>query len=113
MMRRRIVHVLLSLLLLVSQQMAFAHALSHWTRKLGARATLTLDAESDLASAVAQDGSCSQCLAFAKMGSAIGGAPPQFASPDLRSEPALPGAAFATPARTVCVFDSRAPPAFV
>jgi soluble lytic murein transglycosylase-like protein len=114
MMQRRIVHVLLSLLLLVSQQMAFAHAMSHWTGKLGsshpAAALAQASGENDLSSSVAQDQSCSQCLAFAQMASAVGSSPRQFAPLDLQTERV--GALVTTEAapRTVCAFHSRAPP---
>jgi hypothetical protein len=117
MMQRRIVHVLLSLLLLVSQQMAFAHAMSHWTGKIGAAhpavAQLLAADDNDLSSAVAQDRSCSQCLVFAQMASAIGSTPRRFVALDLRAERA--GAFVTTEAapRTVCVFHSRAPPSSI
>jgi hypothetical protein len=117
MMRRRLVHVLLSMLLLVSQQMAFAHAMSHWTGKLGATRPVAQlaqpDDDKDLSSSVAQDRSCFQCLAFAQMASAIGSTPRQFAPLDLQAERVI--ALFTTELapRTVCVFHSRAPPFFV
>jgi len=116
MMRRRIVHVLLSLLLLVSQQMAFAHAMSHWTGKLGAThpAAQLIQAQvyedGDLSRAVAQDRSCFQCLAFAQMASAIGSTPRQFAPLDLQAERVIALATTERAPRTVCVFHSRAPP---
>ncbi|MBD8531825.1 MULTISPECIES: hypothetical protein [unclassified Massilia] len=121
MMRRSIAHVLLSLLLLVSQQMAFAHAMSHWTGKIApahalaasTSASIGFDAERDLSSSVAQDGSCSQCLAFAQMASAIGSTPRQFVPLDFQAERAGAFAAIAAPPRTVCAFHSRAPPSFV
>jgi hypothetical protein len=117
MMRRRLVHVLLSLLLLVSQQMAFAHAMSHWTGKIGAThpnaVLVRLDTDNDLSSAVAQDRSCSECLAFAQMASAIGSTPRQFAPLDLQTEGILALATTEAAPRTVCVFRSRAPPSFV
>lgn len=114
MMRRRIVHVLLSLLLLVSQQMAFAHAMSHWTGKLGSTHALAqlvqADGDRDLSSSVAQDRSCFQCLAFAQMASAIGSTPRQFAPLDLQAERVIALATTERAPRTVCVFHSRAPP---
>jgi hypothetical protein len=117
MMRRRLVHVLLSLLLLVSQQMAFAHAMSHWTGKIGSThpnaALVRLDTDNDLSSAVAQDRSCSECLAFAQMASAIGSTPRKYAPPDLQTEGILALATSEAAPRTVCVFHSRAPPSFV
>ena len=117
MMQRRIVHVLLSLLLLVSQQMAFAHAMSHWTGKIGAThpalAPAEPSAENDLSSSVAQDGSCSQCLVFAQMASAIGSTPRQFVALDLQAERAGGFVAAEAAPRTVCVFHSRAPPSSI
>jgi len=114
MMRRRLVHVLLSLLLLVSQQMAFAHAMSHWTGKLGTAlavaAAVQTDPDSDLSSAVAQDRSCFQCLAFAQMASAIGSTPRQFAPLDLQAERSIALATTERAPSTVCAFHSRAPP---
>ena len=120
MMRRRLVHVLLSMLLLVSQQMAFAHAMSHWTGKLGATHAVAAlvqaaqsaqsDQDRDLSSSVAQDRSCFQCLAFAQMASAIGGTPRQFAPLDLQAERVIALATTERAPRTVCVFHSRAPP---
>lgn len=117
MMRRSVVHVLLSLLLLVSQQMAFAHAMSHWTGKLGtshaALSQVQRERGNELSSSVAQDGSCSQCLAFAQMASAIGGRARLFAPLDLQTERVVTFVPTEAAARTVCVFHSRAPPSFV
>ena len=116
MMRRCVVHVLLSLLLLVSQQMAFAHAMSHWTGKLGtphAAALVQPNPGNDLSSSVAQDGSCSQCLAFAQMASAIGSRHRQFAPLDLQTERVIALVTSQAAPRTVRVFDSRAPPSVV
>ena len=114
MMRRCVVHVLLSLLLLVSQQMAFAHAMSHWTGKIGAGHAVVAPAQaggdSDLSSSVAQDQSCSQCLVFAQMACAIGSTPRQFVPLDLQAERARAFATTEAAPRTVCVFHSRAPP---
>ena len=117
MMRRRSVHVLLSLLLLVSQQMAFAHAMSHWTGKLGTShavaALVELEDDKNLSSAVAQDRSCFQCLAFAQMASAIGSTPRKYTPLDLQAERIIALATTELAPRTVCVFHSRAPPSFV
>ncbi|QNA88986.1 hypothetical protein G4G28_11750 [Massilia sp. Dwa41.01b] len=115
MMRRCIVHVLLSLLLLVSQQMALVHAMSHWTGKLGAGnpAAQQLERDADLSSAVAQDQSCSQCLAFAQMAGAIGSSTRSFVPLDLRTERVTAFAFVEASPSTVPVFHSRAPPRFV
>lgn len=112
MMRRRIVHVLLSLLLLVSQQMAFAHAMSHWTGRL-VYAPVAAGEDSELLKAVAQDQSCNQCLALAQLGTPVGSSVRQFVAPDLHEEVVAARAQHAACARTVCAFRSRAPPSFV
>ena len=67
--------ILLSLLLLFSQQMALSHALSHVTATFSALqahaaavdAADLADSDSDLSNAIAQDKSCHQCLAFAQL----------------------------------------------
>jgi hypothetical protein len=109
--RRSLLHVLLSLLLLLSQQMAMAHAMSHWTSSL-APAAERQSSHSELSSAFAHDRSCAQCLAFAQIGTAVGSTARQFAPPETCSQ----GLAGATPralaSRTVRLFDSRAPPVF-
>lgn len=111
MTRRSIFRVLLSLLLLVSQQMAFAHVVTHWNAQVSASAEVQKD--DGLSKAFAKDQSCGQCLAFAQFASAIGNSPRAFVPPDQASGAVFPGAERAVCARTVCVFDSRAPPAAV
>lgn len=106
--RRSIIRVLLSLVLLVSQQMAFTHAISHWAVSSNASASPRNDGAGK--KAAAHDQNCVQCFAFAQLASAVG-------SP-FRTFPAIEAAsshqtAPATPAdclRTICVFQSRAPP---
>lgn len=112
MMRRCIVHVLLSLLLLVSQQMAFAHAMSHWTGRL-VYAPVAAGEDRELAKAVAQDQSCNQCLALAQLATPVGSTLRQFVAPDLRTEVVAARALREALPRTVCAFHSRAPPSVV
>jgi hypothetical protein len=112
MSRQAFFRVLLSLLLLVSQQMAMSHALSHFSAaaaSLSASATQE-DDERDLSSAVAQDKSCHQCLAFAHLTGPLGNTPRAFAAPDLLD--IAPFTALAAPrcVGAVCPFQSRAPP---
>lgn len=73
--------ILLSLLLLVSQQMAFAHALSHWTGTLDGAAAHA-ERSSELSSAIAQDQTCDHCLALAQLAAPLPGTAPTFASGD-------------------------------
>ena len=112
MTRRRIVHVLLSLLLLASQQMAFAHAMSHWTGRL-VYAPVAAGEDRELAKALAQDQSCNQCLALAQLATPVGSSQRQFVAPDLQTEVVAARATRQAVPRTVCAFHSRAPPSFV
>lgn len=105
MTRRVFVRVLLSLLLVLSQQMAFTHALSHWNTEHAAET-----AGSKAGKQRAADQLCEQCAAFAQLAGVVGSDTRTFAATD-------PGSSLITSAepgdacrRTICVFDSRAPP---
>ena len=119
MTRRALIRVMLSLLLLVAQQMALTHTLSHWAGSLDVAAhTLQPgdDADEDdgsLSRSTAQDETCHQCLAFAQLASAISNTPRYFAAADAGffapvSRVARPGCVHAA-----CGFRSRAPPGAV
>ncbi|HZV66445.1 MAG TPA: hypothetical protein VFG03_16200 [Telluria sp.] len=110
---------MLSLLLLLSQQMALTHALSHWAGSLDGNAHAVQsvdDADEDdgsLSRSTAQDQTCHQCLAFAQFASTLGNTPLYFAAADpgffaAASNVARPGCVHAA-----CGFRSRAPPAAV
>ena len=120
MTRRALIRVMLSLLLLVAQQMALTHALSHWAGSLdgAAHALWSVDdADEDededyssLSRSTAQDQTCHQCLAFAQLASVLSNTPPYFAAADAgffaaASHVARPGCV-----HTACGFRSRAPP---
>ncbi|MES2153041.1 MAG: hypothetical protein V4508_24955 [Pseudomonadota bacterium] len=112
MTRHSIVRVLLSLLLLMSQQMATSHAMSHLGTARAAAAlvrahTGELD---DVAKALAQDQTCNQCLAFAQLAAPLGNTPRMFAPAELVASVRAAAASQPGCARTVCVFQSRAPP---
>ncbi|MEO7496203.1 MAG: hypothetical protein ABIT83_01240 [Massilia sp.] len=109
--RRSIVRILLSLLLLVSQQMAFTHALSHVSGNASARAGAAahLQRDGSLSKALADQG-CDQCLAFAQLVGPLGNTPRWFAVDAVGSEAIAAHASTPAPACTVCVFQSRAPP---
>lgn len=107
--RAFVLRVLLSLLLLVTQQMGASHAMSHWA---GARTTAQSRAEATHkpSKVVADDQGCAQCLAYAQVSSAL--ASPAHRLPALApaSFDPLAAARLSDCARTVCVFQSRAPP---
>ncbi|MGZ3182517.1 MAG: hypothetical protein ACXU8N_08760 [Telluria sp.] len=106
MSRRLVYRIVLSLLLLASQQMAFTHALTH----LAGRAQL----EASRGKAVnpfAQDQSCEQCLAFAQIAGAPGNETRFFLPPAERAAAALQPCTAAASRRPALPFHSRAPPA--
>jgi hypothetical protein len=110
MTRRSVFRVLLSLLLLLSQQMAMSHVVSHWSGVAQAAEHQRAARDDGLSRAIAQDQACSQCLAFAQIASALGNTPCVFAPPAAGPDVAPAWAARAFSARTICPFDSRAPP---
>ena len=113
MSRRSFTRVLLSLLLLISQQMAMTHVISHVAGALDTAAQVQQGEEDDdsgLSNAIAKDQSCHQCLAFAQIATALGNTPRYFAATDIMSRAGVSVATQAGCTRTVCVFQSRAPP---
>ena len=106
--------ILLSLLLLLTQQMAATHAMSHWSTLAGApeasQAHQRGSDESDLSRAFALDQTCDQCLAFAQLAGPLGHTPRAFAPAELVSAAAVASLDQPACARTICVFRSRAPP---
>jgi hypothetical protein len=113
MIRRSTLRVLLSLLLLISQQMAIAHAVSHWSGRsapAAAAAQQQQPGERSLSEAFALDQSCSQCLAFAQIGGVVGIDPLRFVPAGPGSSAVCTDPGHAAGARTVCVYRSRAPP---
>ena len=119
MTRRSLIRLLLSLLLLAAQQMAFSHALSHWGGRLdGSKEAHQSqvgryaghDDEGGLSSAFAQGQSCDQCLAFAQILGALGSGERAFALP---AAPSCATGAAGTDLRhqrSARAFQARAPP---
>lgn len=112
--RRRIVHVFLALLLLLTQQLGVTHVYSHWSgvEQLSAQALAQLS-EADQAEhrkRIAVDKVCAECMSAAQMEAAITSTPLTLALSTLGTGPVT--LQFTLPAceRTVCVFQSRAPP---
>lgn len=107
-MRRSAVHVLLSLLLLVTQQIGATHVYSHWT---GAGAAQAARADSDNhRKQAAAHASCDQCLSIAQIAVALASVPLGIAASALAFGPIALPATSAACLRTTCVFQSRAPP---
>jgi hypothetical protein len=108
--RRNIVYAFLSLLLVLSQQMGITHAVSHVSEQR--HATQQIDERDDASTSrgKALDQNCSHCLAFAQMASALD--TPSFTFPATGHKAPQVAIADVPQAcqRTVCVFQSRAPP---
>lgn len=114
MIRRSVFRVMLSLVLLLSQQMAMSHALSHWASQIGgSRVTASLQQgidDGELSSAFAQDQSCAQCLGLAQLGAPLVNSPRAYLPPEMVSVHALDAATLAWRVQTTRAYDSRAPP---
>ena len=110
MKRSLFLRVLLSLVLLVSQQMAASHALSHISGMAEQTVQAQAGGKNTPSKELAHEAGCSQCFAYAQMASAL--ASPAYLLPVVEA------AAFhqivpvrsADCVRTVCAFRSRAPP---
>lgn len=111
-MNRQVINrILLSLLLLLSQQMAFAHALSHWTGTLhGTKAEQHESDGSGLSSAVAQDQTCDHCLALAQLVAPLASTPRTFCAGDNGATAFISTDTGTHCPRVVCGFNPRAPP---
>ncbi len=110
MIRRSVFRVLLSLVLLLSQQMAMSHALSHWSSQLGGPVAQQAAEDSELSSAFAHDRSCAQCLSLAQLDVPLVNSPRQFTGPALAAGHAPHATALAWRVRKERAYDSRAPP---
>jgi hypothetical protein len=114
-MPRSLVHVLLSLLLLFSQQLSIGHGYTHWS-EVGENIGRTVAAETEtdgsgtkLPKPVLHD-LCGQCAASAQIAFALPTLPRRFVPADLAyaapTAPDTPGIC----RLTACPFQSRAPP---
>ena len=112
MTRQAFFRVLLSLLLLVSQQLASTHVLSHLTGKHSAPVTAQVKADPDgaLKAALAQDQSCNQCLALAQMAGPLVSSPSKLEVPHQASFAIAGIPARAAGSRIILAFQPRAPP---
>lgn len=112
MTRQSFVRILLSLLLLMSQQMATSHVMSHW-RTGPAQAQAQTGVQKDrgaLLRAMVQDQSCDQCLAFAQLAGPLASHPHGFAFTDPGTTLLAAIAPQTARARSLRAFEPRAPP---
>lgn len=111
MTRRSVIRLLLSLLLLMSQQMALSHAVTHWSgRMVPSVAAQPASGDGSLSKSFAQDQWCDQCLAFAQIAGSVGSDTRAFAPFNPGADAIAATAERAFRPRTVCAFRSRAPP---
>ncbi|WP_143167551.1 hypothetical protein [Massilia sp. CF038] len=84
--------------------------MSHWTGSADQTAQVQVSGNSSTSNNTADDAGCVQCLTYAQMASAIGS--PSYLLPALDTAAVHQIAAIPTTdcVRTVCVFQSRAPP---
>jgi hypothetical protein len=112
-MSRSLVHVLLSLLLLVSQQLSLGHGYTHWAEIDEAIVQQTAAGDDDGSGKLPKPGLhdlCGQCAASAQIAFALPTTLRQFVPAELAyAAPAVP----ATPGICLvkaCPFQSRGPP---
>ena len=112
MTRQAFIRVMLSLLLLISQQMASSHVMSHLAGSLDsvAAAQARQAGDGELSEAFAQEISCNQCLAFAQLSGPLGSKASVFDLPDPGSFRIAARAVHDSGARTILAFQSRGPP---
>lgn len=109
---RHFLHVLLALLLVLSQQLGMAHAVSHWSdfRHSSEPQQLTDVDGNGLSAGLALDHNCSQCAAFASLATAIHSPSFTFPSVDYSAPQAGVALQHLHSARAARAYDSRAPP---
>ena len=121
MLNRSFVHALLSLLLLVSQQIGATHVYSHWVgtqqtaadradRADRAAAPQLWDGGGKPASTLGADQGCLDCMSVAQLAVAIGSPILTVAASPFTFGPVFSPATLSACVRTTCVFESRAPP---
>ena len=114
--RQFFVRLLLSLVLLLSQQMATLHALDHLTEAMDPRSTVQVasndgsDHAAELAKAVAQHQNCHQCLAFAQLVAPMASMARSFVAPELVRHHAARPTLDLHRVATIWSHQARAPP---
>jgi hypothetical protein len=112
MKRHVLLRLLLSFVLLFSQQMATAHALEHLAGALDLAGQVAVDSDeaSELAKAVAQHQNCHQCLAFAQLAGPLASSARSFVPPELVAYGALHPPRDVLSSRIVQARPPRGPP---
>jgi len=108
-MSRSLVHVLLSLLLLVSQQLSLGHAYSHWTEAQESQARLADERQGKPSKPVLHE-QCGQCAASAQVAFALPATVRQFVPAELAYAAPRLAAAPGICLLAACPFQQRGPP---
>ena len=109
--RRPFVHMLLALLLLLTQQVGVTHIYSHWgSTEQQQNIQLTDDDQSEHRKRIAAHKMCAECVSVAQMAAAITSSPLTLAISTLSTGPVTVPSTLPACERTTCVFNSRAPP---
>ncbi|MTV36088.1 hypothetical protein [Duganella radicis] len=108
--RPPIVHVLLALLLLLTQQIGITHVYTHWSGAEQQNVQLTDEDQAEHRKRVAVHKVCAECVSVAQMAAAITSSPLTLAVSTLSTGPVVIEATLPACERTTCVFQSRAPP---
>lgn len=111
MYRRAIAHAFLALFLLLSQQLGITHVYTHWNGSEQQQVQLADDdEESEHRKRLAAHKMCAECVSVAQMAAAITTTPLTLAISTLSNGPVTLPVTLPACERTVCVFQSRAPP---
>jgi hypothetical protein len=118
MSRPLMVRLLLSLLLLVSQQLAVSHGYTHWANArpilaeqlAGADAADSQDGGVGASKSLAPDHGCAICLAAAHFGTALTSPPYRFFALECSYAAIAPALAFTVRLLSFSLYQPRAPP---
>jgi hypothetical protein len=105
-----LIRVLLSLLLLLSQQMAIGHVMSHWTGTQENAAQIRGSQKQEPSKGSAHELGCTQCFAYAQLATAIGTSTYSLPFVPVHFVHFTQLSSSADCVRTLCAFQSRAPP---
>lgn len=110
MQRRSIVHVFLSLLLLLTQQIGVAHVYTHWSSIDRPAARLSEEEQAEHRKRIAAHKLCVECVSAAQIAAAITSSPPTLELSTISAGPIAMPVTLSACERTTCFFQSRAPP---
>jgi len=108
--RRPIIHVFLAFLLLFTQQIGAAHVYTHWIGITQSGAEFSSEEQAEHRKRVAVHKVCAECVTVAQVAAALTSPPVTIAVVAIGSGVVATPATLTACERTVCVFQSRAPP---